>query len=142
VQDRPDAHELAGVVARFLMEEVRPAVPRELRFQVLVAANACAILAREIDAGDDPVIFEAQRLLALIDPDADPQAIAEEVDRRPGRFADRDELLALQEQVSAAIRRGDFDDRWEEAVEVLRESVRAKLEVAHPGYDGVADDGR
>ena len=28
------------------------------------------------------------------------------------------------------------------AVDVLRQSVRAKLEVAHPGYDAVSGDGR
>lgn len=46
-QDRPDDSELAAAVAEFLMTVVRPAVPRELRFQVLVAANSCAQLARE-----------------------------------------------------------------------------------------------
>jgi uncharacterized protein DUF6285 len=142
VQDRPDPQELAAVVAQFLVETVRPAVPRELRFQVLIAANACAILAREIDAGDEPVIFEAQRLLTLADPDANQQVIAHEIDRRPDRFADRDELRALQARVAAATRAGELDDRWDEAVEVLRQSVRAKLEIAHPGYDAVADDGR
>lgn len=142
MQDRPDASELAAAVARFLFEEVRPAVPRELRFTVLVAANACAILAREVDAGDDPVIFETQRLLLLAEPGKDPQAVAAEIDRRPERFADRDELRALQAELARAIRAGELDDRWDEAVAVLRESVGAKLGISNPGYDETADDGR
>jgi hypothetical protein len=123
VQDRPDAPELATAVAQFLVEQVRPAVPRELRFQVLIAANACAILSREAAAGDRPAEEELARLRRLMG--------QETADVPAGR-----------RQLAAAIRAGEFDDRWKEAVETLRQSVRAKLEVAHPGYDAVADDGR
>jgi hypothetical protein len=123
VQDRPDAPELATAVAQFLVEQVRPAVPRELRFQVLIAANACAILSREAAAGDRPAEEELARLRQLMG--------QETADVPAGR-----------RQLAAAIRAGEFDDRWKEAVETLRQSVRAKLEVAHPGYDTVADDGR
>jgi hypothetical protein len=123
VQDRPDAAELAAALARFLAEDARAAVPRELRFQVLVAANSAAILAREAAAGAAPPAEERERLARLLDglPD-DPRA--------------------ARRAVAAAIRSGALDDRWPEVVEVLRESVRAKLAVAHPGYDGLAVDGR
>ena len=130
MQDRPDAAELAGALAGFLMEDVRPVVPDDLRFGVLVAANACAILAREIAAGDTSMVEEAEGLLGLMDRARD-RSLA----------ADRDELRALRAQVAAAIRAGDLDDRWDEAVAVLRESVAAKLAVAHPGYDEFVDDG-
>jgi hypothetical protein len=122
VQDRPDADELGAALARFLLEEVRPAVPRELRFQLLVAANAAAILGREAAVGDAP-IAERARLVRLM-PDLP------------------EEARAAQRELARAIRAGALDDRWDEAVEVLRESVRAKLAVAHPGYDGLVDDGR
>jgi hypothetical protein len=123
VQDRPDAQELAAAVAQFLLETVRPAVPSELRFQVLIAANACAILSREAAAGDQPAADELARLRALVGPET----------------AD---VPTARRELAAAIRAGELDERWEEAVAVLRQSVRAKLEVAHPGYDAVADDGR
>lgn len=131
MQDRPDAGELAGALARFLMEDVRPAVPDELRFGVLVAANACAILAREHSAAQAPVAQEAQDLLDLLGrpPDSPPPA-------------DREQLRALRADVSAAIRAGDLDDRWDRTRAVLRQAVAAKLAVAHPGYDDFADDGR
>jgi hypothetical protein len=123
MQDRPDASELAAALAQFLLEEVRPAVPRELRFGVLVAANAAAILAREAAAGDAAAADERARLARLL---AEAPADAR----------------AAQRQLADAIRAGALDDRWAEAIDVLRESVRAKLAVAHPGYDDLADDGR
>jgi uncharacterized protein DUF6285 len=123
MQDRPDAEELGAALARFLLEQVRPAVPRELRFQLLVAANTAAILAREAAVGDAQVAEERARLARLLP-------------------ALPDDARAAQRELASAIRAGALDDRWDEAVAVLRESVRAKLAVAHPGYDGLADDGR
>ena len=123
MQDRPDASELAAALAQFLLEEVRPAVPRELRFGVLVAANTAAILAREAAAGDAASADERARLARLL---AEAPADAR----------------AAQRQLADAVRAGALDDRWAEAIDVLRESVRAKLAVAHPGYDDLADDGR
>ena len=123
MQDRPDAHELAGAVAEFLASVVRSAVPHELRFQVLVAANACAILAREAAAGPELERGELERLRRLgADPDAG--------------------VRDAQADLARRIRAGELDDRWDEAVAVLRESVRAKLQVAHPGYEDFSDDGR
>ena len=123
MQDRPDADELGAALARFLLEHVRPAVPRELRFQLLVAANAAAILGREASIGAAAVAGESARLARLL---GEP----------PG------DARAAQRQLADSIRAGGLDDRWEEAVDVLRASIRAKLAVAHPGYDDVADDGR
>ena len=122
MQDRPDAEELGAALARFLLEQVRPAVPRELRFQLLVAANSAAILAREAAVGDAPGTERAR--LARLMPELP------------------DEARAARRELAIAIRSGALDDRWVQAVAVLRESVRAKLAVAHPGYDGLADDGR
>ena len=53
MQDRPTAAELLDSVAEYLFAELRPEVPREHRFKVLVAANVCSVVAREIRAGDD-----------------------------------------------------------------------------------------
>ncbi len=54
MQDRPTAAELLDSVAEYLFSELRPEVPREQRFKVLVAANVCAVVAREIRAGEGP----------------------------------------------------------------------------------------
>ncbi|MDX6671043.1 MAG: hypothetical protein QOI91_1406 [Solirubrobacteraceae bacterium] len=105
-QDRPDAPDLLAAIARHLHEDLLPHVPGDQRFSVRVAANACAILAREWEAG-------------------------------PGR-PDR----SGQERLARAIRAGEWDDRWPEALATLRAEVAAKLAVARPGWADFADDGR
>jgi len=140
VQDRPEAHELAAAVAEFLAAQVRPAVPDELRFLVLVAANACAIVAREAESITAAPTDEVRRLSALVD-DAGAVGEAEAAEAgqgpTPGRLA-----WELRSRLAARIRAGELDERWDEAIGALRDSVRAKLAVAHPGYDDFADDGR
>ncbi|MGV1048427.1 MAG: DUF6285 domain-containing protein [Solirubrobacterales bacterium] len=95
-QDRPDADELLAALERYLREELLDAVPAEQRYGVRVAANVCAMLARE-SAGLAPERAE-QRALA------------------------------------AAIRAGEWDERLPELAAALREEVRGKLEIDHPGW--------
>jgi hypothetical protein len=54
MQDRPDAPELLAALAHWLYDDLRPTLPREQRFMALVAANTCAILAREWVAEGPP----------------------------------------------------------------------------------------
>ena len=61
-QDRPDAAELLESVAEYLFAELRPEVPSGQRFRVLVAANVCAVVARELRA-------EAWNAYTCADPD-------------------------------------------------------------------------
>jgi hypothetical protein len=140
VQDRPEAHELASAVAEFLAAQVRPSVPDELRFLVLVAANACAIVAREAESMTAAPTDEVRRLSALVDDlgaVGEAEAAGAGQGPTPGRLA-----WELRSRLVARIRAGALDGRWDEAIGALRDSVRAKLAVAHPGYDDFADDGR
>ena len=114
-QDRPTAPELLESVAEYLFGELRPEVPREQRFKVLVAANVCAVVAREIRAGDEP--DEAD--LALFN-----ELLGEDVD----------DAHAAAAELSRRLRAGDLDDRIEELTPKLEEHVRRKLEIARPGY--------
>ena len=118
-QDRPTAAELLDSVAEYLFAELRPEVPREQRFKVLVAANLCAVVAREIRAGDRP---EAEDL-ALFG-----ELLGREVD----------DPHAAAAELSARIRSGELDDRIDELAPRLEEHVRRKLDVARPGYDSEA----
>jgi hypothetical protein len=113
-QDRPDAPELLEAVAEYLFAELRPEVPGEQRFRVLVAANVCAVVARELRAGDGPAREDAELFAEL-----------------SGGEGDRAEL-------ARRIRAGEFDERIEELAPRLAEHVRRKLDVARPGY---ADQG-
>ncbi|HKH42266.1 MAG TPA: DUF6285 domain-containing protein, partial [Solirubrobacterales bacterium] len=98
-----------------LFAELRPEVPREQRFKVLVAANLCAVVAREIRAGEEP----EQEDLTLF-----------------GELLGRkvDDVRAAAAELSDRIRSGELDERIEELAPRLEEHVRRKLEVARPGY--------
>ena len=126
-QDRPGRVELLEAVAEFLFTEVRQSVPREQRFQVLVAANICAVVAREIRAGAEPLFLDLLLFNALLDrdvPDVD------DLDR---------DVRASQAELARRIRSGELDDRLDEVAAGLREHVRRQLAVARPGYDENGD---
>jgi hypothetical protein len=115
-QDRPTAPELLESVAEYLFGELRAEVPREQRFKVLVAANVCAVVAREITAGDVPDREDLSLFSELLGEQADdPRAAAAELSRR--------------------LRAGELDDRIDELAPRLEEHVRRKLEIARPDYD-------
>ena len=118
-QDRPEAADLLEAVAEYLFAELRPEVPGEQRFRVLVAANVCAVVARELRAGDRPVeedlaLFE--RLLG--EPQEDAREAAAVLARR--------------------LRAGELDKRMDELIPALAEHVKRKLEVARPRLCGRA----
>jgi Domain of unknown function (DUF6285) len=117
MQDQPSAPELLDAVAEYLSGELRPEVSVEQRFKVLVAANVCAVVARELRAGDGPDLADASLFADLLDGDADAGA-----DALAARLAER-------------IRAGDFDARLPELMEALRAHSRRKLEVSRPSYE-------
>ena len=116
MQDRPAAPQLLDAVAEYLFAELRPEVPREQRFKVLVAANVCAVVAREIRAGEEPDRAD----LALF-----AELLGSEVD----------DVHAAAAELSRRLRAGELDSRIDELAPRLEEHVRRKLEIARPGYD-------
>jgi hypothetical protein len=121
MQDRPDAHELLGQLAAWLATDLIEHVPREQRFGVRVAANVAAICAREAAPGAPSAADEAARMRELL-------ALAGE------EAGDGGDARELQRRAAAAIRAGRLDEKLGEARAIVRESIRAKLEVARPGY--------
>lgn len=122
MQDRPTAPELLDAMAADLYSEVCEWVPRERRFRVLVLANLCAVIARELRAGGEPSREDLELFSGL------------------GGF-EADDVREAATALAAAIRRGDLDDRLPEAIAGLRQHVERKLEVARPGYAVSAGDG-
>ena len=123
MQDRPTAPELLDAVAEYLFGELRDEVPREQRFKVLVAANLCAVVAREIRAGEGPSSEDLRLFRELLGEEGGPKTELEgEARRAAAELAER-------------LRSGEFDDRLDEAADRLAEHVRRKLEIARPGYD-------
>lgn len=105
---RPTAAELVAAVAEFLESDVREATSGSVNFHARVAANVLRTVERELL--DDTAARTLAALAAL-------------------GFTDEDEL-------SSAIRRGEFDERGPELVAGLRSLVNHRLAVAHPGYSG------
>jgi uncharacterized protein DUF6285 len=121
MQDRPSAPELLDAMAGDLYSEVRDWVPRERRFRVLVLANLCAVIARELRAGEEPSRLDLELFTAL-------------------SGSSGDGVREAAATLAAAIRRGDLDDSLPEAIAGLREHVARKLEIARPGYAVSAGD--
>jgi Domain of unknown function (DUF6285) len=129
MQDRPTAPELLDALAELLLADVREWVPRERRFQVLVAANVCAVVARELRAGREPTRADLGLFRRLAGGYEAP-AIPDE-----GSDAEwRDEAVREAAGLARAIRAGELDDELPAVMVGLREHVRRKLEIARPGY--------
>ncbi|MEV0822323.1 DUF6285 domain-containing protein [Nonomuraea rubra] len=105
--DVPTAAELVAAVRDFLETDVLPAVEGRVRYHTRVAINVLGMVEREIELGPAQAARHAESLATL--GVADDAELAAAV--REGRPADGDTLMA-----------------------VLEQAVRAKLEVANPGY--------
>ena len=104
--DPPAAAELVATVRTFLEGDLGDG--GWARYQMRVAANILRVVERELELG--PGQAEAHRT-----------ALA-----RLG--------VADEAELARVIRSGLFDDRRDEVVAVVRETVAAKLEVANPAY--------
>jgi hypothetical protein len=135
VQDRPTATELLEAVRRFLEEDVVPVLAGGRRFHARVAANVLGIVGREIAGEEKALVAEWHELAALLGHPAG------EAPR--GRDALAAAVREWTAELAARIRRGDADaGPFGHAVRAhVRETVRAKLRVANPGYLGVGEGG-
>lgn len=114
MQDRPTAVELLDAVAGLLEQDLAPLLDARMRFHARVAVNVLGILQREWELGPGQVARSSQLLSGLL--------------------GHQDEAAALWGQLAVAIRRGDFDDRQDELIPILREITAMKLAIANPGY--------
>ena len=126
-QDRPDAPDLLDAVAEFLISEVRQSVPPEQRFQVLVAANLCAVVARERRAGAEPLLDDLLLFSSLLDQQL---STADDLDKA---------VREAEAELARRLRAGEMDERLEEVASALRRHVAGNLAIARPGYDAAPD---
>ena len=106
--DPPSAGELVAAVRAFLESGIASPLDGWARYQLRVAANVLALVERELALGPAQAAAHAAALARLD--------------------------VADEAALARAIRSGRLDDRRSEVVAVLRDTVRAKLEVANPGY--------
>jgi Domain of unknown function (DUF6285) len=112
VHGRPTAAELVAAVAEFLETDVREATGPESRRADLGSVNFHARVAAN-------VLRTVERELLY---DSADQPLAEL------GFSD-------ERTLSAAIRRGELDDRGPEMLSALRTLALHRLAVSHPGYE-------
>jgi len=106
--DIPSAPELVEAVREFLERDVLPVLDGRVQFHTRVAVNVLAMVERELASGAAQAEAHKAGLAAL--------------------------GVSSEEELAALIRRGEADDRLDEVGRFVRETVRAKLEVANPKY--------
>src|SRR5258707_230431 len=106
--DPPAIADLVSAVREFLEREAMPALEGRLKFHTRVAANALAIVERELALG--PALERTHR-------------------PRLARLG-----FETDAELAAAIRSGVLDDRYAEIANAVRDSVADKLAVANPAY--------
>jgi hypothetical protein len=125
VQDRPTAVELLQAARDFCERELGPSLSGRMRFQVRVLQNILGILEREWVNEEDALIAEWARLKQVLGKDAD----------RPDTFkALGSQVREWNVELAAQIRAGTLDDRSDELLDLLTETVREKIAIANPDY--------
>jgi uncharacterized protein with ATP-grasp and redox domains len=129
MQDRPTASELLKAAREFCERELGPELDGRLRFQVRVLQNILGILEREWSSEESAVRTEWQRLRELLDDDED----------EPSSFADlRERVREMNADLAERIRSGAMDDRWDETLRTLTQTVDDKLAIANPRHSEAA----
>ena len=82
MREQPTAAELIDAVAEFITREIAPTLSGRLAFHARVAANALAIVKRELEQGPAADRADAARLAALLGMDGDPAALNAALCRR------------------------------------------------------------
>ena len=123
MNDRPDATELLEIARRTLLDEILPRLPEDLRYSVLMIANAMAIAAREHAGGETAARAELARLCDLFSDR--PQALA----GAPLAAA----LAGYNQRLGKEIRAGRFDGETRAPLlEHLEKTTVDKLAIANP----------
>jgi len=121
MQDRPTAAELLRAAREFCERDLLPELKGRRQFHTRVLINVLSILEREWEGEDTALRAEWQRLLTLLGPADPPEDVAGAVRERNA-------------ELSSKIRSGDLDDRWDEVLALLRETIADKIAIANPRY--------
>lgn len=121
-QDRPTIAELLEATREFLEAEALAPLTGRSAFLGRVAVNVLALIEREIALGPEADAREQARLVALLG--------------RDGTLAE------LNSELARRIRGGEFDQRPQDLLAHLRETVSDKLKIANPRYLGTSRDER
>jgi hypothetical protein len=94
MRHHPKAADLLETARAVLRETILPQLPPSARYEALMVANAMAIAARQVAAGERPAEEAGRRLAAIYGLPAEPEPDAG----------------GLERQLAADLRRGAFDE--------------------------------
>jgi hypothetical protein len=117
MMDQPSMRELVDAVREFLETKAMPELKGHTAFHARVAANALAIVVRELEAG--------------------PKSGQEEQARLRGLLAKDGTLDELNRELCKRIRSGKFTMATPGLVEHLEKTTRDKIAIDQPGYSGL-----
>ena len=133
MQDAPDIETLLLAVARFLDEEVRPALSDPaLSFRARIASHLCTSALREIEReeADDAAELSTLNVLFADEPSRNP----------PTKDERRARIRMLNERLVARLRADDLASGERSHLgRHVRETLRAKLAVNNPKFDLARD---
>jgi len=115
--DQPSMRELVEAVREFLETRAMPELKGHTAFHARVAANALAIVVRELDQWQRSAHDESARLRGLL--------------------AHEDTLEELNRELCRRIRAGEFTLATPGLAEHLEITTREKVAIDQPGYSGL-----
>ena len=117
MMDQPSTRELVDAVRAFLEQKAMPELKGHTAFHARVAANALAIVSRQLERGPQADAEELDGLRALLD--------------RDGSLED------LNRALCRAIQTDEIDIQSPQLRQVLERTARAKIEIDQPNYSGL-----
>jgi hypothetical protein len=131
MQDRPTAVELLRAAREFCERELGQELSGRLRFQVRVLQNLLGILEREWEGEEEAVRAEWDRLRVLLGKQDDQPKTLRETAASVSEW---------NSELGSRIRAGDMDDRWDETVDSVFQTVVQKLAIANPRYSETSSE--
>ncbi|HEX3809381.1 MAG TPA: DUF6285 domain-containing protein [Rhizomicrobium sp.] len=116
MMDQPSMRELVDAVREFLETKALPELKGHTAFHTRVAANALAIVARELELAPDATAEERNRLAALLDHDGS--------------------LDDLNRELCKQMRAGNITLETPGLSAHLEQTTRDKLAIDQPNYSG------
>jgi hypothetical protein len=118
MMDQPSMRELVDAVRSFLETRAMPELKGHTAFHARVAANALAIVVRQLDHADASGTEELNRLKKLLDRDGT--------------------LDEMNRELCARIRGGEFSLATPGLAEHLERTTHDKVAIDQPNYSGLA----
>lgn len=125
MNNAPEGAELLRVAQKVLRERLLPGISGEQRYEALMVANAMAIAARELEAGESDLREELRILTELYG----------ETTVSQSGSSNKDKVVSLNKRLARDIRSGVMDGACAQGVRaLLKAQVTARLRISNPKY--------